>query len=433
MSARALIEVGIGETRAALVEDGKLVALAAERGPDFDRGADIVLGRVLEVSARMKMAKIALPGEAVGMLGLKEGRRLAEGAAILVQIERAAHRLKGPRVTTDIALAGRFLVYRPHQRGIAFARGFAESAALGKSWAKLGKLGGFTLRAPIEGTDPAWVEAEVAKLKARWQRIEAAAKSAKAPAMIEEDVGPVLRLLRDAPKLERVLIDDAAEAARLKSMLAPDLAGIVERAAGLFVDDEIDAQIAEALASRVELPGGIAIAIEETEALVAIDVDVGAAVDLPTACKRAAKEIARQIRLRRLGGQIVVDFPRLAKADADKKLVEVLREALARDPEPIEFGGRTRLGLVEFRRRRRGPALGEILGRTPRSCGPGMATRLRELLRQGLRDARARPGSPITLAAPDDLIRRLQGADAPLLDDLRRLAGVDITLQARDG
>jgi len=433
MSARALIEVGIGETRAALVEDGRLVELAIERGPAFDPGADIVLGRVLEVSARMKTAKIALPGDGVGMLGLKNGRRLAEGAAILVQIERAAHRLKGPRVTTDIALAGRFLFYRPRQRGIAFARGFAESAALAKSWAKLGKLGGFTLRAPIEGADPSWVEAEIATLKARWQRIETEAARTKAPAMIEEDFGPVLRFLRAAPRLERVLIDDAAEAARLKSMLAPDLAGIVEHAGDLFVADEIDAQIAEALASRVELPGGLAIAIEETEALVAIDVDVGAAVDLAAACKRAAEEIARQIRLRRLGGQVVVDFPRLAKADADKKLVEALRKALARDPEPVEFGGRTRLGLVEFRRRRRGPALGEILGRTPRSYGPSLATRLRELLRQGLRDARARPGSPIALVAPAELIARLEGADAPLLDGLRRRTGVEIRLQARDG
>lgn len=437
MSALVLIEVGVGETRAALAEDDKLVQLAIERDDGFDRGADIFAGRVKSVSTRMKTAEILLPGPIVGMLPLKGGSRPVEGQAVVVQIDRAAHRLKGPRLSTDIALAGRFIIYRPHQRGIAFARGLAESSALARRWAKLGKLGGFTLRPPIEHANETAVEAEADELMESWRRVEAKAASAETPMLLHADDGPVLRLLRDAPKVERILVDDTTAAAKLKAELAPDLARLVAPWRGqgsIFAEADIGDQIAEALATRIELPGGTALSVEETEALVAIDVDVGGEVDLPAACRNAAEAIARQIRLRRLGGQIVVDFPRLASPAAGKKLLDAFRALLARDPEPIEFGGRTRLGLVELARRRRGPSLGEILGQA-RSTGfvPDTDTALHALLRGALADARARPGVPLSLSAPAALILRLEGRDAPLLDELRRRTGIAVELRATSG
>jgi Rne/Rng family ribonuclease len=440
MSARVLIEVGIGETRGALVEDGRLIALAIERDAAFDPGADIFLGRVGAFHSRMKAHEIALPDDVMALLPASDGKRLAEGQAAIVQIDRAAHGRKGPRVTTDIAIAGRYVAFNPGKAGVGLARGTPSAAGLTKRWAHLAKGGGLRLRPSIDQAEPAWIESEAARLDADWRDIEARARETKAPACLAADLQPVRRLLRDAPARCPILIDDAGEAATLGkalATLAPDLAAglsVHRERTAIFALEEVDAQIAQALEARIELANGVALSIEPTEALTAIDVDVGGAEDLEAACRSAAAEIARQIRLRRIGGQIVVDFPRLSKEAQRRKLAEHLRDRLARDPEPVEFGGLTRLGLVEFARRRAGPTLGELLG-TPRAgFVPSAATEARAVLRRALAEARARPGHAVVAATPAGAKRRLDGEDGALLDDFRRRTGVALDLKAdRDG
>jgi Rne/Rng family ribonuclease len=436
MSARILIEVGIGETRGALIEDGRLTALAVERGSGFDPGADIVLGRVGAHLARMKAHEVALPGDVAALCPTRDKRRLDEGRSLIAQIDRAAHGRKGPRVTTDAALAGRFLVLRPGKTGVGLARGTKDAPGLTKRWAHLAKADGILLRPAILDAEADWVEAEADRLRAHWRAIEAKARETKAPALLAADLSPLLRLLRDAPARCRIEIDDATEAARLRGVLPPDLAAgiaVHRDASAIFALDDVDAQIAEALETRIERPNGLALCLEPTEALTAIDVDVGGTSDLAAACRRAADEIARQLRLRRIGGQIVVDFPRLGTEDARRKLAEHLRARLAGDPEPVEFGGPTRLGLIELARRRSGPTLAELLGTLRGGFVASPATEVREALRHALTEARARPGRPVSMAVSPGAKRRLEADDALLLDEFRRRTGVALDLKETGG
>lgn len=307
-----------GRLEGALLENGRLIDYL----PGDDGGlGDVHLGRVVRIDPSLGAAMVELGTGLAGWLPVRElpARESHEGARVIVRIKRAAHDDKGPRVTTRIAGA----------LGEAVA---AKAAALQPP-------------APLHALPP-----------------------------LERIVGPAL-----AAGCARIVAADHLTALKLRRHVeraGEEVAVELDAEAWATVDDEL----AAALEREVPLPRGGMLTIERTRAMTVIDVDGGSQgaleVDLD-----AAGEIARQLRLRRLGGIIVVDFVDLRRAADRERLHAALRRAVAADPEPVEVLAMTRLGLVQMTRRRTGPSLDEMLcrpcpacagsGRVPRRDGKG--------------------------------------------------------------
>lgn len=297
----------------ALLEDGRLVDYLA--GDDGGIG-DVHLARVVRVDRSLAAAMVEIGTEAPGWLALRELPREAshEGARVIVRVKRAAHDDKGPRVTTRMDE---------------------------------------TLR----------------------HAAEARSRTLEPPALLHARP-PLARIVEPALEAgcERVVADDPLSALKLRKLLgraAADATVVLEEGAWEAVEDEL----AAALDMHVPLPRGGALTIELTRAMTVIDVDGGPRTALEVDLD-AAREIARQVRLRRLGGIIVVDFVDLGRPADRERIRAVLRSAVEPDPEPVEVLAMTRLGLVQMTRRRTGPSLDEMLRRPCPACAGSGRVRL---------------------------------------------------------
>ncbi len=453
MSGEILVSAGPGELRAALVADGRLIDLIVERPGLAPAVGEIHLARVARVVAGIDAAFLDIAGgrtaflraidavdrDAGGGGGRREAdtppisRLVAEGEARIVQLARAGVGGKDPRVTTRIGLPGRRLVYMPGGEGVAVSRRIGEAderARLSDVMAGPAAAGcGFVLRTAAAGASAEALAEEAGRLRERWTDVEALARVTEAPALLEAGPPPVVRVLRDHGHdgLDRVVIDDrAAHAAALEfcDHDLPGLAGRIELHSGpepLFEARGVEAEIEAALAPRVALPSGGGIAIEATQALVAVDVDTGrhtgrgrlAETALETNLE-AARETARQLRLRNLGGLVVIDFVRMERADYRKKIIDELIRATRPDPAAVRVGAMTPFGLVELTRRRGRPPLADVLTGPCPACGgearvASPVTLALAALRAVLREAGARPGGAPTLAAAPRVIEALEG------------------------
>jgi ribonuclease G len=294
----------------------------------------------------------------------------------LVQVVRDAQGGKAPRVATEPALAGRYLVYFPQGGNIGVARRIGDAAerarllAIGQDVSRLG--GGITLRSAAQGAPEELIRTEAARLRAQWFGIMAKRASIAAPALLL--AGPALaeRLLRDmVPRtIKRILVDDKKTHATLCAYakeIAPDLLPCLEFTGdALFERHDAAGALAAALAPEVALPGGGGLTIEPTQALTIIDVDSGARAGgresaLRAACAEAIAAAAREIRRRNLTGLIVIDFPRLAGANAGADLLRDLRARMNDDPTPHKVVDISASGLMEITRRRTETPLLEAL------------------------------------------------------------------------
>lgn len=375
-----LLEVGPGLTRIALRRDGALIELIIEAAGHESRIGWILLGRVIEVSHGLDAAFVDtgeaepgfLPARAARLLkpempaGTPIARLVSEGAAILVQQVKDESAGKGPALSADIALHSDHLVLTPRLPGVAISRaipGKAERsrlrrAALDAALAlDLPKQEGIVVRTSAAGLDAATIQAELEALAGRWRAIEAKAAQAKPPALIDRPPGALELLLPHLPAGAEILCADLAGHTRVTRWCEkhrPGLLPSIVRYRGhepLFAREGVEEEIAAALDRTVPLPGGGALVIDPTEALVAIDVN-GAERDPREAAFAAVPEVARQLRLRQLSGLILVDFPRLdRRADRDR-LIEALGAALAGDRVATQLLGFTRGGLVEIIRPR---------------------------------------------------------------------------------
>lgn len=381
---RVILSAMPGERRLAIIHNGRLAELVQVRADIESCIGEIRLGRVTKVASGLDAAFVDVGLDRPGFLALAEARPkgkaggaisdfVREGDAVVVQILRDPIGDKGVKLTTRID---------------------AETP-VDITGVRPPKL----LRAPPD------------------------AILARLLALPMEDLPPIT-------------VDDGIAAVELTAALKPirpDLAARVERAAfGIFDTEGIEDEIEAALSPRIPLAGGGALTIEETEALVAIDVDSGdanAGGQTQTALAvnlRAAEEIARQARLRRLGGLMVVDFLPLGKRPHRDRLIERLREAFAGDAVGIEIAGFTRLGLVEMIRRRQGPSLLETMTR-PAHGGigrePHPVARAFAALRAVRREARAKPGRALALRAHDAILRTLDGPAAEALGAIEAQLG----------
>jgi len=415
----------------ALLDDGRLieVGMVDDARPSIrDR---IFLGRVRGVDSTLDAAFVDCALDVPAYLSARHartltgaardapiGRRLHEGQAVLVQGLRDAHGDKGPRVTGDIALPGLFVLLRPRRADVDISAQLARTGDRAGQRARARRLfpeGGVVLRtaAPLAADDE--LRAEAAFLRRLWQTIEARAAAAKPPVCVYAIDDAIERLLLDMadPRLERLVLGDRAHLARARRRLSEAGAGLARRLE--HVPDAWSAagvreQLEAARDPIVPLAHGGRLIIERTAALTAIDVDGGGRRALD-ADLDAAREVARQLRLRRIGGTVVVDFIDLPARRDRERLLDALRAALAADPAPVQLHPMSGPGLVALSRRREGADLAGQLARTcPQCAGTGtlssLCLRSEDLLR-GLGTAhRAR-----ARIAPD-LHRYLEGEGA---------------------
>lgn len=379
MTQRLLVTALPGETRVARLDGDRLVDLAIARGGCAAQAGDLYAGRVAAVDRGLQAAFVELGGPRPGFLPLAEAPAgLSEGTRLVVRVTRAGAADKGPRLT---ARPGRL----PEDLAVA---------------------------------------------------------PAGPPGLLRAADDPVSAALALAPPPEAIVVDDPALFARLSAELAArpalrDALALDSDPRPLFERAGVEALIEDLLQPRVALAGGGDLLIEPVRSLTAIDVNGGArdARDRLGLGLEAAAEIARQIRLRRLSGLIVVDFVAPREAAARRRIVAALADGLADDPQPHRVSPMRRSGLVEITRRRAGPALHEVL---TEPCGLGGGGRVKSAatlafaaLRALRREAAANPGRRPALVAPPAVIRALtEGPAAAARAALEARLGLALTLHA---
>ena len=452
-----LMATSPGETRAALVSEGRLVELVVERQNAASLVGNVYLGRVNKVVPSMDASFVELGTARAGFLAGADVRRalnaqgdptrgrrgdtgpiasaVTEGEALLVQVTKDAFAQKGPRLSTEIALPGHWLVYTPNRPGLSLSRRISsaeERARLEAAIAPhLGTGEGVILRTAAEGVEDRKLLDDLIPLRKAWGDLLARAKDTKAPALLFSEPDPVNRVLRDhaGPGLRRVFCDTREVRERAAAYLAregEDVEAHFHRGPEpLFARHDVEDQIAHALDPVVELPSGGSLAIGALEALTAIDVNSGRhtgagrfadailAVNL-----EAAPEIARQIRLRNLAGLIVIDFVHMEDASQRMRVTNALRAALAGDPVPTQLAGMTSLGLFEMTRKRVRESLRDALMAPCATCGgagwlKSPETIAYEILRAAERAAATSGGRAVSAIAGADVVTALEeGAKA---------------------
>lgn len=362
--------------------------------PDFE-GA-IIMGRVERFSPELDAAFVDI-GQARGgflrrvdMVGFENGRPPPAGMPLLVQISRDPTEDKGARLTMNLGLVGRFVVFKPHEQEVTFSRRIEDDALRGRLAAAMasvgaGEEGGFTVRTVAATVAPELVAREAQGLMARWESLRTRALASTPPATLHAEPHPLLRVQRDhGGTLAEIVVDDRNLGLRLRQAI--DAAGdrtslrVVEGADGAVLDSfDIAGQIETALAPRIALESGVELLFEPGQTLCAIDVDTGSAGMRQGQGPRsplqanleAVDEIARQLRLRNIGGIVVVDFIDMRGPHDRNQLQGAMAARLAEDPVPTQVVGMTRLGLMEITRARRGPPLARALGEAGMLEGEG--------------------------------------------------------------
>lgn len=373
--------------RAAVVEGGDLTDLHLDHENRPSLLGSIFLGRVERIVPGLEAAFIDLGAGRTGFLPASDvrplggrntriGSLLRGGQPVLVQVKTDAVGEKGPALTMDVTLPGRFLVHAPLGRGLAISKRIAQGgngqspgrAELAKRLAAVTVGEGWIARAGAVDATPERLEAEVEALVLQWRAVEQAAAGVSAPAQLAAGPDAARRAIveQGGRRWSRIAVADPATAdalLRWSREAAADLVPVIERAGpGLFdTAHDLDSQIARLTVPRVPLRGGGSLVIERTEALTVVDVNAGDRATPLAVNLAAAAEIARQLRLRNVGGIVVVDFVNMAgKGDAER-VVQALSTAVADDPAQTHVYGMSRLGLVEITRARRGSALLDLL------------------------------------------------------------------------
>jgi len=483
MSREIVINATKHESRIAVLDEGQVVELWVERTRQRTIVGNIYKGRVTKVLPGMQSAFVDLGLERDAFLYVSDviedieeyesdhgddlhlddvpqprgeasiSDLLREGQEIVVQVSKDTIAGKGARITSHITLPGRFLVYMPTVNHIGVSRRIENEDErlrlkhILESIRPLGS-GGFIVRTAGEGRDEEEFRADLKYLTDLWDQIKRRAEKATAPNAIHHDLDLVLRTIRDVlgPEFKSVWVDDVDQYQRVVEFLNQIQPNLVSRVR-LFRRDEpifdefgIEPEIAKALKSKVWLKSGGYIVINQTEALVAIDVNTGKYVgkkNLEETVYRtnleAAKEIVRQIRLRDLGGIIVLDFIDMEDANNRARLFETLENEVKKDRSKSKILQISEFGLIEMTRKRVRQSLERSLTQACPYCGGSGRIKSnttvsleiwRELMK--LRD----------LHEGQDVIVRVNpviyGSLDPIFDEIERSLGVHLVFKPDD-
>ncbi len=397
------------ELRVAIVDGQKLIDIDIEAAGREQRKGNIYKGVITRIEPSLEACFVNYGEERHGFLPFKEVARsyfkegidvrnasikdaLREGQEIIVQVEKEERGQKGAALTSFVSLAGRYLVLMPNNpRGGGVSRRIEgeDRQELREAMSQLEVADGMSIIARTAGIgrDATELQWDLSYLMQLWKAIDEAAKGNSAPLLIYLESSLVIRAIRDyfQPDIGEILIDTDdiyEQAAAFMSVVMPDNLPRVKRYQDdvpLFSRFQIEHQIETAYSRTVPLPSGGAIVIDHTEALVSVDVNSARATrgsDIEETATRtnleAADEIARQARLRDLGGLIVIDFIDMESSKAQKDVENRLRDALRHDRARVQMGKISKFGLMEMSRQRLRPALSEGSHVTcPRCNGTG--------------------------------------------------------------
>ncbi len=401
---RSKILVTVGEeTRVAIMEGPDLVEYYSESPEGRSLVGNIYLAVVRNVLPGMEAAFVDIGEGKNGVLYADDvyvdpkrfgkGQRprveqvISEGDEIVVQVRRDAMGAKGPRLRGHISMAGRFLVLQPGLSNVAISQKLsrAERSRLRQVVTELAPSGcGVIVRTAARHASTREIKTEVSKLAERWHDIKRESNRGKGPRLLHRDSDLLIRVIREhlSSETRRVEIDDGQAHRRVVDYLRssdPDLVPRVRRydnTIALFERFHVDEQVRKALKRRVSLPSGGHLVFDTTEALTVVDVNTGRFVgrsNLEDTILQnnleAAEEIGRQLRLRDIGGIIVVDFIDMIHETNQRKVLDRLREVLARDKTRTEAHDVSRLGLVEMTRKNVSAGLLESYSKPCGHCG----------------------------------------------------------------
>jgi ribonuclease G len=404
-----LINITPQETRVAVLLAGVVQELQIERAASRGLVGNIYVGKVARVLPGMQSAFIDIGLERAAFLHVAdiwehrlaaEGRNgkhpqpierlLHEGDALLVQVVKDPIGTKGARLSTQISLAGRMLVYLPQDPHVGVSQRIdsePERTRLRELLAGLSpadEAGGYIIRTSAEDATAADLATDVEYLRKRWAQIRDISKQVPAPSLLYQELSLAQRVLRDGVNEDTtsVQIDSRENFVALQAFAMQYVPRVTARLAHysgerpLFDLYQIDDEIEKALARRVDLKSGGYLIIDQTEAMTTIDVNTGGFVGTrnfdDTVFKtnlEAAQSIARQLRLRNLGGIIVVDFIDMMNAEHRDAVLAEFKKVLARDRTRMTVSGFTQLGLVEMTRKRTRESLAHILCEPCPTCG----------------------------------------------------------------
>ena len=384
------------ELRVAMVDGQKLYDLSIEIPSREQKKSNIYKARISRVEPSLEAAFVDYGAQRHGFLPLKEISReyfraqpqgrlnirelVSEGQELLVQVEKEERGNKGAALTTFISLAGRFLVLMPNNPRAGGVSRRIEGEDRDQMREVMNQLNvpdgmGAIVRTAGVGRSVEELQWDLDNLNTQWQAIAEAAKGRGAPFLVYQEGDAVTRALRDylTDDIGEILLDDEGAFQKGLEYMQRFMPNDTQRRLKLYVDDiplftryQIESQIESAYAHKVQLPSGGSLVIDYTEALVSIDINSARATrgaDIETtACNtnlEAADEIARQLRIRDIGGLIVIDFIDMESQKNQRDVEERLREAMRMDRARIQIGRLSRFGLLEMSRQRLRPSLGE--------------------------------------------------------------------------
>jgi len=466
MSSEILINITPMETRVALVENGVLQDVMVERTSSRGIVGNIYKGKVVRVLPGMQAAFVDIGLEKAGFIHVDDIHKpsapgdngaswdivqcLREGQSVVAQVIKDPISTKGARLSTRLTVSSRYLVYMPEVDHLGISQRIEDEAererlinGMEQALTGMETRGGYIIRTAAEGVDVEELGKDIQYLHRLWSHVHDKAGQVQAPATVYEDLPLYLRSMRDMPQplVEKVRVDSGEAYAKLCDFAAqfnPDMVGLIECYSAdrpLFYLYGVEDEISRALEKKVPLKSGGYLVIDQTEAMTTIDINTGAFVGKrnleETIFKtnlEATATIARQLRLRNLGGIIIIDFIDMQDPEHRRQVLRALEKALSRDRAKTAVVSVSELGLVEMTRKRTSESLGQLLCEACPVCdGKGSLksaeTVCYEILRELLREARTFECEGFLVLAAPVVIDRLLDEDSAYVADLEGFVG----------
>ncbi|RFC33714.1 MAG: ribonuclease G [Candidatus Nitrotoga sp. MKT] len=472
MNDEILINVTPQETRVAVMQQGIVQQLHIERGSHLGIVSNVYVGRVKRVLPGMQSAFIDIGLERSAFLHVADiwesrsnsdiakpiEKMLYEGQSLLVQVIKDSIGSKGARLSTQISIAGRLLVFLPQESHIGVSQRIENEAERELLRAKLQQLlpenssGGYIIRTMAETATDKELLADMEYLNKLWIKLQEQAKTSTAPFLLYQELNISLCVLRDFvnESTTRILVDSRETYQRMAAFAQDFISSAVSRLEHyvgerpLFELYGVEEEIERALSRRVNLKSGGYIIIDQTEALTTVDVNTGGFVGSrnfdDTIFKTnldAAQVIARQLRLRNLGGIIICDFIDMNNQEHRDAVLEEFKKSLANDHTRITVNGFSALGLVEMTRKRTRESLAHILCESCPTCGgrgevKTAQTICYEIVREITREARQFNAREYRILASQLVIDLFLDEESQSLAQLSDLIGKPVSLQVEN-
>ena len=469
MSEEILINVTPQETRVAVIYLGAVQELHIEREGQRGLVGNIYLGKISRVLPGMQSAFVDIGMDRAAFLHVADiwqarngdgslrpiERVLHEGQNLIVQVIKDPIGAKGARLSTQISMAGRFLVYLPHETRIGISQKIEDEAEREMLRSRLQQVlpedehGGFIIRTVANVAEDQELAADVEYLHTLWYAIQARAENSEGPLRLYHELDLAHRVMRDIATVDtsRILVDSRETFTKMHGFASEFVRNVADKInhyaaeRPLFDLYGIEEEIERALSRRVDLKSGGYLIIDQTEALTTIDVNTGGFTGGRTFDEtifktnlEAAQAIARQLRLRNLGGIIILDFIDMENVEHKEAVFNELNKALARDRTRMTINGFTSLGLVEMTRKRTRESLARVLCETCPTCqGRGQIktaqTVCHEILRAILREARQFDAREFRIMASQEVIDLFLEEESQSLAQLSDFIGKPISMQ----